>query len=73
MNLLHGNGFKIDNDAVKKAALCFEKARSEKLFGNGRFVGDFVQRVLDRHKVVTFNADDQSTVLHIVAEDIPEP
>lgn len=73
LNLLHGNGFKIDNDAVKKAALCFEKARSEKLFGNGRFVGDFVQRVLDRHKVVTFNADDQSTVLHIVAEDIPEP
>ena len=40
-------------------------------FGNGRFVANFAESVIEHHMNVTFDSNDPSTTLHIVAADIP--
>lgn len=70
-NLMTKQGFIIDSDAMDIVFSVFERACHQEHFGNGRFVANFAESVIERHMNVTFDPNDPSTTLHIVAADIP--
>ena len=70
-NLMTKQGFIIDSDAMGIVFSVFERACHQEHFGNGRFVANFAESVIEHHMNVTFDSNDPSTTLHIVAADIP--
>ena len=60
----------IDEDAVEKARKVIARAREVENFGNGRYIDQFVQKIVINHAIRLQNEDDLDKLRRLTKDDI---
>jgi predicted AAA+ superfamily ATPase len=60
----------IDEDAVEKARKVIARAREVENFGNGRYIDQFVQKIVINHAIRLQNEEDLDKLRRLTKDDI---